>query len=144
VVKLTGFYTFKKVLAVGGSLWIGTGTPYDRLYYNAFFKDYEDRRAVRGTDPRDLSTPYDDVELRTPTRLQLDLKVTYQLSHLTRRLIGEAHNLELIGEVFNMFNLRTPTRYEDRDLKPGAPTQFGDIIDRQNPFRVRFGLRYRH
>ena len=43
-----------------------------------------------------------------------------------------------------VFNLRTATRYEDRNLAPGAPTQFGDIIDRQNPFRVRFGLRYRY
>ena len=114
------------------------------FYFNGFFGDYNDRRAPRGVDPKDLSTPDDDVELRTPTRLTLDLKLTYHLRHLTKHLIGEAHDLELIGEIFNVFNLRTATSYEQRALEPGAPTQFGDIIDRQNPYRVRFGLRYRY
>ena len=144
VLKLSGWYRFREILTVGGSMWVGTGTPYDRLYFNSFFNDYADRRATRGTDPRDLTTPDDDVELRMPTRLVLDLKLVYNLRHLTRAVIGEAHNLELIGEVFNVFNLRTASQYEERNLEPGAPTRFGEVINRQQPFRVRFGLRYRY
>ncbi|MCA9666655.1 MAG: TonB-dependent receptor [Myxococcales bacterium] len=144
VIKVTGFWRWKKIFTIGGNLWIGSGTPYDRLYFNSFFNDYADRRAVRGTDPRSLSTTADDVTLRTPWRLALNLKFVWRMTHLTKKLIGEAHKLELIGEIFNVFNLRTATRYEERNLEPGAPTQFGEIIDRQDPFRVRFGLRYRY
>jgi len=144
VFKVGGWYRLPWDVTIGGNLWVGTGTPYDKLYFNAFFNDYEDRRAPRGYDPRDLSTPDDDEELRMPTQLALDLKVTYKLERLTRWIIGAPINLELIGEVFNMFNLRTATEYEDRYLKPGAATQWGDIINKQDPFRVRFGLRYRY
>ena len=144
VVKVSGWYRFRRSLSVGGSFWVGTGTPYDKLFFNSFFGDYNDRRAPRGVDPGDLSTPDDDQELRMPTRVALDIKVSYKLADVTDWLFGEAINLELMGEVFNAFNLRTETRYEDRNLKPGAATQWGDIIDRQNPFRVRVGMRYRY
>ena len=144
VVKISGWYRFRKSLSIGGSMWVGTGTPYDKLYFNKFFNDYEDRRAPRGNDPKDLSTPDDDEELRTPTRLVFDLKVSYKLADLTEMLFSERMNLELVGEVFNVFNLRTATRYEDRALKPGASTQWGDILNRQSPFRVKFGMRYRY
>ncbi len=144
VVKLTGWYSWNKELNVGGSFWLGTGTPYDKLYFNSFFSDYEDRRAQRGMDPKDLSTPDDDEELRTPTRVVINLKVSYKLARLSEWIIGTPLNLELIGEVFNLFNLRTATRYEDRNLEAGAATQWGEVIDKQSPFRVRFGLRYRY
>jgi hypothetical protein len=144
VVRVSGWYSWRKILTIGGNLWVATGTPYDRLYYNKYYRDYLDRRAPRGYDPRDLSTPADDVELRTPARVALDLKLTWRLNHLTKRLIGESHNLELIGEMFNAFNLHTPVTYESRNLNPGAATQWGSIIDRQAPLRVRFGLRYRY
>jgi hypothetical protein len=143
-VKLTGWYRFPWGLTVGGNVIVRTGTPYDRLYFNEFFADYADRRAQRGMDPGDLSTPDDDEELRLPTQLIWDLKVTYGLGKVTKWLLNEPLNLELVGEVFNLFNLRTATAYEERDLKPGALTQWGDIINRQDPFRVRFGLRYRY
>jgi hypothetical protein len=143
VLKVAGWYRWRS-LTVGGSLWIGTGTPYDRLYFNSFFNDYEDRRAQRGFDPRDLTTPKDDQELRTPTRVELNLKVTYRLDQVTKWLLGSEQKLELIGEVFNLVNLRTPTRFEERNLAAGAATSWGDILDRQSPFRVRFGLRYRY
>ena len=142
--KLSGWYRTPWDLTLGGSMWIGSGTPYDRLYFNSFYNDYNDRRAPRGVNPNDLSTPDDDEELRTPTRLALDLKLNYKLERLTRWVLGEPMKLELIGEIFNLFNLRTATRYEDRNLKPGASTQWGDIIDRQAAFNVRFGLRYRY
>ncbi|MCC6752235.1 MAG: carboxypeptidase regulatory-like domain-containing protein [Deltaproteobacteria bacterium] len=144
VLRLTGWYRFKFGLTAGGTLWVGSGTPYDRLYFNNYFKDYQDRRAVRGYDPKDLSTPDDDAELRTPTRAVLNLKVSYKLTHLLKRFIGEAHSLELIGEVFNAINFRPPTRFEERNLSPGASTQWGQILSREDPFKVRFGLRYRY
>ena len=144
VVKISGWWRWRKVLSIGGSLWVGTGTPYDKLFFNKYFGDYRDRRAPRGMDPRDLSTPDDDEELRTPTRMVLNLKVSYKLADVTEKLFSERLNLELVGEVFNAFNLRTPTKYEERNLKPGASTQWGDILDKQSPFRVRFGMRYRY
>jgi len=144
VFKVSGWYRLPWDVTVGGNLWVGTGTPYDRFYFNSFFNEYNDRRAPRGYDPNDLSTPDDDTELRMPTQLALDIKLTYKLERLTRLIVGEPLNLELIGEIFNLFNLRTATEYEDRFLKPGAATQWGDIIAKQSPFRVRFGLRYRY
>ncbi len=144
VVKLTGFYSWQKELSVGGSLWLGTGTPYDKLYFNSFFGDYNDRRATRGNDPKDLSTPDDDEELRTPTRLVFNLKIGYRLGRVTEWLMGTPLDLEVIGEVFNLFNLRTATNYEERNLEAGAATQWGEVINKQSPFRVRFGLRYRY
>ena len=144
VFKLTGWYSWNKELSVGGSVWVGSGTPYDKLYFNSFFSDYSDRRAPRGTDPRDLSTPDDDVELRTPTRLVFNLKLGYRLGRLTEWLIGTPQDLEVIGEVFNLFNLRTATDFEERNLEAGSTTQWGEVINKQSPFRVRFGLRYRY
>ena len=144
VVKLQGWYNWRKQVTVGGSFWLGTGTPYDKLYYNDFFGDYSDRRAPRGHDPATLSTPDDDRELRMPTRVAVNLKVTYNMFSLTKWLLGEPMNLELIGELFNLFNLNTVTRYEERNLPGGQGIQWGDVLDRQDPFKVRFGLRYRY
>ena len=142
--KLSGFYNWNKELNMGARLTVNTGNPYDKLYYNKFFGDYSDRRAQRGYDPKDLSTTDDDEELRMPTTLVLDIKVAYRLRRLTEMLFDEGLNLELVGEIFNVFNLRTATAYEQRNLLPGASTQWGDTIDKQSPFRVRFGLRYRY
>jgi hypothetical protein len=144
VFKLTGWYRAFEDLTVGGSVWVGSGNPYDKLYFNSFYGSYGDRRAPRGYDPRDLSTTADDEELRMPTLLAFDLKISYKLRRVTRWVIGEPLNLELICDIFNLFNLRTATAYEERNLKPGATTQWGDILDKQDPFRVRFGLRYRY
>ncbi len=153
--KLSGFYAFRKWGTLGGTFTVQSGTPWDKLYYNNFFGDYEDRRAQRGYDPRDLSTTADDVELRMPTLVTMDLKATLNLEPLTRMLFGMPLKLEFISEVFNLFNLRTAvddpndstrtaTGYENRYLLPGAPTQWGDILNKQSPFRVRFGMRYRY
>jgi hypothetical protein len=144
VVKLNGFYRWRKILTFSLQLNFGTGEPYDKLFFNNYFGDYNDRRAVRGHDPRDLSTPDDDEPLRLPPRLNVGLKVVWNMRHLTKALIGERHNIELIGEIFNLFNLRAATAVEQRNLLPGATTQWGDIIDTQDPFRVRFGVRYRY
>lgn len=143
VIKVSGWYRWRS-LTLGGSLWFGTGTPYDKLYFNSFFNDYSDRRAPRGYDPKDLSTPEDDEELRTPARLAINLKVSYKLDELTGWLFGSKQNIDLVGEVFNALNLRTATSYEQRVLAAGAATQFGDTLNRQSPFSVRFGLRYRY
>ena len=144
VVKISGWYRWRKVLSIGGSIWFGTGTPYDKLFFNTYFGDYGDRRAPRGMDPKDLSTPDDDEELRMPARFELNLKVAYKLADLTELIFSERLNLEVVGEIFNVFNLRTATSYEQRNLKPGASTQWGDILSKQSPFRVRFGMRYRY
>ena len=144
VVKISGWWRWRKVLSIGGTMWLGTGTPYDKLFFNSYFGDYNDRRAPRGMDPRDLSTPDDDEELRTPTRMALDLRISYKLADLTELIFAERLNLELTSEIFNAFNLRTATAYEQRNLKPGASTQWGDILNKQSPFRVRFGIRYRY
>jgi hypothetical protein len=144
VLKLNGFYRWRDILSFSLQLNFGTGEPYDKLFYNVYFGDYADRRAVRGHDPRDLSTPEDDVELRLPPRLNVNFKMVWSLRHLTQALIGEKHNLELIGEIFNLFNLRATTVVEQRNLLPGATTQWGDTLDTQDPFRVRFGIRYRY
>ncbi|MBI2892148.1 MAG: TonB-dependent receptor [Deltaproteobacteria bacterium] len=134
----TASYEIGKQLRIGPSVRVQSGTPYDRFFLNDLFGSYQDRRAPRGQDPGSLSDPDDNEELREPWTTEVDLLLLYNLK--------EAFGLNGTMSVafLNLLNSRTPTRYEDRNLPVGAPTQFGDVIDRQDPFRVRIGMRFEY
>ncbi len=127
-----------KSLSVGMSFQYATGAPYNKYFFNDLYRDFTDFRAGRGTNPNDVNDPSDDTELRMPDLVELALKLDYNLARLT------GINLDAIAEVFNLLNTNTPTRVEDRNLGEDAPVQFGDPIDRQDPLRVRLGVRYRY
>lgn len=136
--SLTGGVKLFRQLSISATFRVATGEPYDRLYLNNLYNSYYDRRAPRGQDPRSLSNTDDDVELRYPTRSTLGLLLLYEL----KELFGVDATMSCSIE--NALNSRRATAYEERQLGPAAPTQFGDIIDRQDPLRVMFGMRFRY
>jgi hypothetical protein len=136
--NLTGGVRLFRQLGLSATFRVATGRPYDRLYLNSLYLDHIDRRAPRGQDPRSLSNTDDDVELRYPTSAELSLLLLYEL----KELFGVDGTLSCSVE--NLLNSRKPVSYEDRELGPDAPTQFGDVIDRQDPLRVMLGMRFRY
>ena len=136
--NLTGGVKLFRQLGLSATLRVESGTPYDHLYLNNLYLDWQDRRAPRGQDPGSLSNTSDDRELRTPTTATLGLLLLYEL----KEAFGVDATMSVSIE--NALNSRKPTEFEDRELGPGAPTQFGDVIDRQDPFRVMLGMRFRY
>ncbi|MFH1809313.1 MAG: TonB-dependent receptor [Pseudomonadota bacterium] len=134
VLKIYGSYRLPYGFVVGGRVRYQSGGPYNRYYFNSFYSDYEDRRAPRGFDRQDDGTL---VELRYPDTFTVNARVTWQLQELT------GQKLDLICEVFNLLNARTPAGYETRNLPAGGATQFGDVTDKLDPLNVQLGLRYR-
>jgi hypothetical protein len=133
-VKVYASYLFFGSLTLGGSFTIRSGEPYDFFAFNDLYRRFQDRRSERGTFPNGtLSNTNDDVELREPTHVEVGLKLDYNFEKLTHL------NVDLIAEVFNLFDTQTPNRYETRDVLSN-----GEVIDREDPFRARLGLRVRY
>jgi len=138
-IKVLTSYQVTPSWNLGVTFEYGTGTPYSKFFFNDLYNDWRDLRSPRGTDPgRDENDPDDDVEARLPDLTEINVKAVYNLKRLT------GHNLEAIAEIFNLLNTSTVTEVEQRDLGEDAPVQYGDAIDRQDPFRLRVGLRYRY
>lgn len=135
VVKIYSSYRLPYGFILGGRLRYMSGGPYNRYYFNSFYSDYEDRRAPRGYDVTEDGRL---VELRYPDTFTLNTRLTWQLQELT------GQKLDLILEVFNLLNARTPVAYETRNLPDGGATQFGDELSKLNPLNVQVGLRYRY
>jgi len=134
-VKIDGSYRLPYGFSLGGSFHWRTGEPYSRLYYNTHGQYYVDYRAPRGYD----RTPDGElVELRYPNQLDLDMRLVWQLKELT------GQNLDLIGEVYNMLNLRTVNYIEERNLPATSDIQFGDALSKRDPLHVQVGIRYRY
>lgn len=134
------FYTSHQLTRswnLGVTYTYSTGAPYSKKFFNNVYSDFTDLRSARGTDPGDVNDPEDDVESRYPDLTEIHVKAVYNLKRVT------GHNIDAIGEVFNLLNTNTVTRVEERNLEEG-PVQYGDAIDRQDPFRLRVGLRYRY
>jgi carboxypeptidase family protein/TonB-dependent receptor-like protein len=138
------FYTSYQLTTswnLGVAFSYATGTPYSKRFFNKVYSDFTDLRSARGTDPRDVNNPDDDVEARVPDLTQIDLKGVYNLKRLT------GVNLDAIAEIFNLLNTSTALRVEERNINADDPTaavHYGDTIRPQDPFRVRLGLRYRY
>ncbi|MFC1611939.1 hypothetical protein ACFL6C_13335, partial [Myxococcota bacterium] len=140
VVKIHGSYRFPHGIVAGGRFRYRSGYPVNRGIFNNFFNDYADRRAPRGFDVEEESgsmlRQLDD-QLRIPDRLIMGLRLMWQLEELVD------HKVDVIVDVFNMLNLRTPVDVETRNLPSGGATEFGDVVSRLSPFSVQLGLRYR-
>jgi hypothetical protein len=136
--NLTGGVRLFRQLGVSATFRVASGGPYDHFYRNDVYLNFHDRRAPRGQDPASLSNTDDDAELRKPTTAALGLLILYEL----KELFGVDGTLSVSVE--NVLNSRTPTAFEERELGPGAPTQFGDVVDRQDPLRVQIGMRFRY
>ncbi|MDB4966839.1 MAG: protein oar, partial [Myxococcales bacterium] len=132
--KLRGSYTWHG-LVLGAFVRYQTGTPLTKRFFNPYDGDYTDRRSPSGTEPGGGNSANAVAEFRTPDTLQVDVRAAYDFHDLLTP--DGRHHLQLIADLFNLFNLANATGIESRDL----PT-FGTVTRRQQPFRFQIGLRY--
>ena len=132
--KIRASYTLKG-LTIGAFMNYASGSPRTKRYFNQNEGDYTNRRSPTGTEPG--ATPNDVgaiAELRLPAQLQLDARISYDLHSVLKKV-----HLTLIADLFNVFNLDTPTGIEVRDT-----TTYGQIRTRMTPLRAQLGLRIQY
>lgn len=136
--KIRASYQWKG-LTFGAFLNYQSGTPRTKRFFNAYDGGYTYLRSPSGTEPGNDSnsaSSYNDLtriaEFRVPSLLVIDARVTYDLASL----FTDKVHLQLIADVFNVFNLDTPTGVVNRDL-----ATFGQVTTRQAPLRAQLGLR---
>ena len=120
---------------VGAFLRYQSGAPLAKRFFNPYDADYTLRRSPQGTEPGAGNSPDAIAEFRTPDTLEVDARAAYDF-HALVTLDGR-HHLQLIADLFNLFDLGGAVGIEARDL----PT-FGTVTRRQQPFRFQIGLRY--
>jgi hypothetical protein len=129
-------YALPYGLLAGLTAQYQSGRSYSKEYYNEVFRDYVDRRAARGYDPRAFEDTADDTELRLPDRFLANLRLSWRLKELTDQ------DIWLIGEVRNLLNLREPSKVETRVYTSDSMTPFGTTLERASPLRGTLALRY--
>ncbi|MBN2359355.1 MAG: TonB-dependent receptor [Deltaproteobacteria bacterium] len=133
--KIYASYRLPYGFIAGADVSYQSGFPYSRWYMNDYYGGYYDLRAPRGYQLEDDGTY---TELRMPDYFNTNLRVIWQLKELT------GQNLDLIADVFNVFNARTPIAYETRNLPDGGATEFGDVLAKRSPLTAQFAIRYRY
>jgi len=117
---------------VGGFLEYTSGTiAGTKSFFNYIDGGTENYRSPQGTEPFKKNDPRGWSELRTPDLFILNVRVSYDFHELIKQ------HLILIADMFNLFNLRTPTSVVTANL----PT-YGSVGGRVTPFRFQLGLRY--
>ena len=118
-------------LLFGAFLNFQSGSPRTKRFFNQNEGDYINRRSPSGTDPG--ATPNDlsaIAEVRTPAQLITDLRVAYDLHSLLQKV-----HLQISADLFNLFNLDSPTELEVRDVP-----SYGQVRARQQPLRLQLGI----
>lgn len=130
--KVRASYNYKG-FNVGGFFQYISGSPLSKRYFQ-YLPDgaYMNLRAPIGTDPVRPNDPRAFSEFRVPDLLELNLRASYDFHALIKQ------HLILIADLFNVFNLRTPTNLAQEDV----PSQYGAVLTRMTPFRFQIGLRY--
>jgi len=134
VLKLRASYRWGG-LVVGAFVRYQSGAPLTKRFFNPYDADYTLRRSPQGTEPGAGNSPDAIAEFRTPDTLEVDARAAYDFHELLTR--DGRHHLQLIADLFNLFDLGDAVGIEARDL----PT-FGTVTRRQQPFRFQIGLRY--
>jgi carboxypeptidase family protein/TonB-dependent receptor-like protein len=119
-------------LNIGAAFLYRTGDPNTKTFYNRELNNRSQARSPLGTTPTVANDPGGIAELRNPPFTQLDLKLIYDIVRPSTQ-----QRLDLVVDVFNAFDTRTPISYITTDL----PT-FAQISGRQDPLRVQVGLTY--
>ena len=125
--KLRASYSVYGLL-FGAFLNFQSGSPRTKRFFNQNEGDYINRRSPSGTDPG--STPNDlsaIAEVRTPAQLITDLRVAYDLHSLLQKV-----HLQISADLFNLFNLDSPTELEVRDVP-----SYGQVRARQQPLGIQ-------
>jgi hypothetical protein len=130
--KVYGSYTALDRLTIGANFGLFTGSPLTKSFFDFQDGGNFNYRSPLGTEPGAGNDPKTISEFRIPDRAFLDLRFVCNV--LPQRW---HHTLNLIADVFNALNLRTPTSVQTSDL----PT-FGQVTGRQAPLRVQLALQY--
>lgn len=133
--KIFASYRLPYGFVIGADVSYQTGGPYAKYFNNTYYGGYSDLRAPRGYLLNEDGTY---TELRMPDYFNTNLRATWQLKELT------GQNLDLIADVFNVFNARTPIAYETRNLPAGGTVNFGDVLAKRSPLSAQFAIRYRY
>jgi outer membrane receptor protein involved in Fe transport len=132
--KVFGNYAFNMGLNLGLGLNVASGRPLTALAANPV---YESPGEIPETPRGDGFQTEDGFRTRTKPTAQVDLHADYRFP------VGGRH-LVLLGDVFNLFNTRTVTDYDDytESVFSVANPDFGRRLAFQDPIAVRFGARF--
>jgi hypothetical protein len=122
-------------VVLGGFFQYQSGSPTTKGFFNQELGDYSVRRSPSGTNPGSgtgVNDPTAISEFRVPDFVQLDVRLVVNLLPKAWR-----QELNLVVDIFNVFNLRNPTGIVADDI-----ARFGQVSARQRPFRAQIGLRY--
>jgi hypothetical protein len=132
--KLRASYSTKGIL-IGAFLNFQSGAPHTKHFFNQADGDFTSRRSPSGTDPGHIANDVTSIaEIRTPALLVTDLRVAYDLFALVKTF-----HLQISADLFNLFNLDSPTAIETRDVP-----SYGQVTARQQPLRFQLGLQFQH
>jgi hypothetical protein len=143
-VKLYGNYSWAWGLNLGGGINLSSGRPFTPMVANPNYgSDGEIPAAPRGSGIQTV----EGFMTRSPFERQVDMQASYALK------TGGDRRVTLIADVFNLFNQRRVTYYnQDVELENGAPNpDFGQPINSQlsgnppqfqAPFNMRVGIRF--
>jgi hypothetical protein len=130
--RLYAAYHLLRRVNLGAAFLYRTGDPSTKNFYNRELNNRTNARSPSGTVPTVPNDPNGISELRNPAFTQLDLKLIANL------MPGSTdQSLNLVVDVFNALDTRTPTGFVSTDL-----ATFGQITARQDPLRVQVGLTY--
>jgi hypothetical protein len=118
---------------VGANFQYVTGGPLSKGYFNFFSAGYGNLRSPQGTDPYSQNNPRGFSEFRLPDIMELDVRVSYDMHALVKQ------HIVLMADLFNLFDLRTPTSLTTEDT---ATPAFGSVGGRQGAFKFQLGARY--
>jgi hypothetical protein len=122
-------------LVVGAFVRYQSGSPLTKRFFSPYDGDFTLRRSPQGTEPGIGNSANAIAEFRTPDTLEVDARAAYDFHALLTP--DGRHHLQLIADLFNLFDLGNAVGIEARDL----PT-FGTVTRRQQRFRFQIGLRY--
>ncbi len=132
-IKLTGTYQWTPWLSTGFRYLYISGTPAQRLYYNAALGTYQTYRAGSGIDPGlNLNDPEDDRAIRLPDRQLFNLQVRAMLEPFLKQ------NVSVFFEMVNVLGLRTTLTQGTADGR-----DYGVPLTRTDPLRFRIGIDFR-
>jgi TonB dependent receptor len=121
-----------------------SGAPLVRRYrvFDSQFNDLRSAGILRSPFGTQAGSPNDleqITEYRLPDNMTLDVRASYDFGKL---LNWKQSRFILIADLFNVLNLAAPLSLQQNDNTATVPTQFGQVLSRQQPFRAQFGLRF--
>jgi hypothetical protein len=135
-VKVFSNYMFDMGLNLGLGVNVGSGRPLTPLAANpAYDNAGEIPEAPRGSGFETV----DGFRERAPMESSLDIHLDYRFPFAGTR------DMSVVFDAFNLFNRQGVLRYDDRTETSFEVlnSDFGRVLEYQNPLQMRFGVRFR-